>query len=107
MFLTVGAVVAIGYSALAKTALSREFVFTVIMMTVIPKAVNLYFTTTYRVLLQTQQKEYVISTITAVTIGLGHIMNIVAIMIGCEMWMVRFITMCFGVFNSVLITIIA
>jgi len=103
IFLLAGTVIAIAYSFAVNTGLSREFVFTVIMMAVVPQAVNLYFSTTYRVLLQTQQKEYVISAFTALTIGAGHIANIIMIRHGGQMWMVRFITMAFALLNSLLI----
>lgn len=104
LFLFIGLFVAGIYSIIVKTNLEREFVFTVITMAVVPQAFNLYFTTTYRVLLQTQQKEYIISGFTALTIGLGHLANIVMILLGGEMWMVRFITMSFAIVNCLLIT---
>lgn len=105
IFFLLGIIIAIAYSFAAKTQLSREFVFTVIFMTVIPQAVNLYFTTTYRVLLQTQQKEYIISGFTALTIGLGHVANIILIFNHGQMWLVRFITMVFALLNCCLITV--
>lgn len=104
LFLVVGIIVAVLYSLLAKTDLSREFVFTVIFMALVPQAFNLFYTTTYRVLLQTQQKEYIISGFMALTIGLGHITNIVFILHGGQMWMVRFVTMVFAIINCFLIT---
>lgn len=104
LFLLIGTAVAFAYCLAAKTDLSHEFVFTVILMAVIPQAFNLFYTTTYRVLLQTQQKEYVISGFTALTIGLGHIVNIVLIMNNGQMWMVRFVTMIFALINCFLIT---
>lgn len=102
-FLLVGLAVSMGYSLAAKTALEREFVFTVIIMAVIPQALYLYYTTTYVVLLQTQQCEYVVSGFTALTIGLGHITNIILVLNNCEMWMVRFVTMVFAIINCFLI----
>ena len=104
IFLMAGLLVASAYSFTVKTKLSREFVFTVIMMAVVPQAFNLFYTTTYRVLLQTQQKEYIISAFTAFTIGLGHITNIILISLDCKMWVIRFVTMCFAIINSIFIT---
>lgn len=104
LFFSIGLVIAFVYSIVARTALSRELVFTVIIMTVLPQAFNLYYTTTYRVLLQTQQKEYIISGFTALTIGLGHCVNIILIFQGGQMWMVRFVTMFFALVNCFLIT---
>lgn len=103
LFLAVGAGVSIGYGLLANSGLSAGFISTVIFMTVVPAAFNLFYATTYRVLLQTQQKEYIISIITTLTIGLGHISNMVMITLDGPMWMVRFNTMVFAIVNSLLI----
>lgn len=104
LFLVIGTLVSFTYSLVVKTNLSHEFVFTVIFMAVIPQAFNLFYTTTYRVLLQTQQKEYIISGFTALTIGLGHITNIILVLNNGKMWMIRFVTMVFALINCLLIT---
>lgn len=103
IFLVVGLLIAGGYALAVNSALSAELVATVITMTVVPSAFNLFYATTYRVLLQTQQREYVINAITCCTIALGHLGNIVMIRLGGQMWMVRFITMIFSLANSLLI----
>ena len=103
IFFLVGIAVAVVYGLVANSGLPEEFIFTVILMTIAPAAFNLYYATTYRVLLQTQQKEYVINIITICTIGLGHLANIVMISCGGPMWMVRFITMVFAFANSIMI----
>lgn len=103
VFLLVGCMIAVGYGFAVNSALPTEFVATVIVMTVVPAAFNLLYATTYRVLLQTQQKEYVINIITICTIGLGHLGNIIMIKMDGPTWMVRFITMVFGLINSFLI----
>ena len=61
VFLGIGIVIAVLYTLNVNSELSKGFVFTVMIMTLLPQAVNLFFATTYRVLLQTQQKEYVIN----------------------------------------------
>ena len=103
IFLAIGSAVAVGYGFLANSSLPVEFIATVILMTVVPAAFNLFYATTYRVLLQTQQKEYVINVITIFTVGLGHVANIIMILNDGPMWLVRFITMVFALLNSVLI----
>jgi len=103
LFLGVGAAVAGIYAMAANSGLPNEFIATVILMTVVPVAFNLFYATTYRVLLQTQQKEYVINIFTIITLGLGHTANIVMISLGGPMWAVRFITMAFALVNSLLI----
>ena len=105
MFFGIGTLIALGYAMIANSGLPREFIFTVIMMTMIPPACNLFFATTYRVLLQTQQKEYIYSFTTAFTIGLGHICNIIMILSGGSMWMVRVITMSFALLNVLLLVL--
>lgn len=107
IFLAAGSLIAVAYSFVAKTDLPRDFVFTVIFMAVVPQAFNLYFATTYRVLLQAQQREYIINGSTALTVGLGHLVNIVLILNNGQMWTVRFVTMCFALVNSLLITVFA
>lgn len=103
LFLGIGTLVSVGYGFFANSDLPAEFVATVIMMTVVPAAFNLFYTTTYRVLLQTQQKEYIINLVTAFTLGLGHAANIVMILLDGPMWMVRFNTMVCALLNSLLI----
>lgn len=99
----IGLAVSVGYGLVVNSALPQEFIMTVIVMTVAPAAFNLFYATTYRVLLQTQQKEYIINLITTCTIGLGHISNIIMIFADGPMWMVRFNTMMFSFLNSLMI----
>ena len=103
LFLAVGTVATVGYTFVVNSQLPSEIIFTVLWMTVFPAAFNLFFATTYRVVLQAQQKEYIINGITAVTIGTGHIVNIFLVTHGGQMWMVRFVTMFFSLVNSTLI----
>lgn len=103
IFFAVGTAVSVGFAMVANSSLDREFIATVIMMTMIPPAFNLFYATTYRVLLQTQQKEYVVSFTTTVTIGLGHLANIIMISKGGPMWMVRVNTMTFSLLSYVII----
>lgn len=103
VFFAVGLLAAGGYAFAVNSGLPRTFIATVIIMTVVPAAFNLFYATTYRVLLQTQQKEYIINLITMLTVGLGHISNIAMIALDGPMWMVRFNTMVFSLLNSVVI----
>ncbi len=103
LFLTIGIAIGAVYGFAAQSQLPWEFIFTLIVMTVVPAAFNLYYATTYRVLLQTQQKEYIISLFTILTVGLGHLANIGMIMMDGPMWMVRCNTMVFTLLNSLLI----
>lgn len=103
LFFLVGTAVSVGYAMLANSSMEREFIATVIMMTMIPPAFNLFFASTYRVLLQAQQKEYIVSFTTTATIGLGHLCNIFMITSGGPMWMVRVNTMTFSLLSYIII----
>lgn len=103
IFLVIGIAISVGYGFVVNSSLKTEFVITVILMTVIPAAFNLFYATTYRVLLQTQQKEYIINIITIITLFLGHFSNIIMILVNGPMWMVRFNTMIFSIVNSLMI----
>ena len=103
LFLVIGGVTAAVYGVAVQSQLPWEFIFTLIVMTVVPAAFNLYYATTYRVLLQTQQREYIISLFTILTIGLGHLSNIGLILLDGPMFMVRCNTMLFTLLNSLLI----
>ena len=103
LFLAIGIAIAGVYGFAAQSQLPWEFIFTLIVMTVVPAAFNLFYATTYRVLLQTQQKEYIISLFTILTVGMGHLANIGMIILGGPMWMVRCNTMVFTLINSLLI----
>jgi len=103
-FLLIGIVVSFVYSYLVNSSLSKELAFFVILMAVFPQAVNLLYTSTYRVILQTQQKEYIINCFTALTIGLGHLTNIIVILCNGQMWMIRFVTMVYALLNCFIIS---
>lgn len=103
LFLGIGVAVAAVYGLCANSSLSWEFIFTLIVMTVVPAAFNLYYATTYRVLLQTQQKEFIVNIFTVITVALGHWANILMINANGPMWMVRFNTMVFTLANSLLL----
>lgn len=103
--LFLGALVALLYSILINSNLSKELVFSVIFMTVVSTVFNLYYATTYRVLLQSNQKEYIINIIMSVCVGLGHIFNILVVFFNGSMWLIRFTTMLFSILSSLLIGI--
>ncbi len=103
LFLLAGLVVAMGYAFAINSGLSTELVFSVISMALVPAAFNLYLATTYRVLLQAQQKEYIIHLSTMFTVICGYGANVAVILLNGPMWMIRFTTMAFALLNSVLI----
>lgn len=107
LFFVCGVIISVVYVFIVNSDLDSILVFFTIIMTVVPSAFNLYYATTYRVLIQTMQKEYIINFANVITIGLGHIFTIIMIICGGSVWMVRFITMIFSVINSILIALYA
>ncbi|MGI6665404.1 MAG: hypothetical protein ACOX3W_08390 [Christensenellaceae bacterium] len=103
IFLGVGAFVATGYTFIVNSNLPSELIFTTMLMAIVPAAFNLYYAMKYRILLQADQKEYVISFISLLTVSAGHIINIIAIQNGGQMWMIRASTMLMALINSLLI----
>lgn len=107
LFFSFGFIISVVYVFIVNSDLDSILVFFTIIITVIPSAFNLYYATTYRVLIQTMQKEYIINFANVITIGLGHITTIIMIICDGSVWMVRFITMIFSVINSILIALYA
>lgn len=103
LFLCAGMVAAAAYTAAVNSGLHKGLIAAVILMTVAPQAFQLFYATTYRVYLQAQQKEYMISFITMLTVGVGHVVNMGLILCGGAMWMVRFTTMAAAFANSFMI----
>ncbi len=101
--LIVGIALSIGYSLIVNTDLSRLLALAVLVMTILPVSFNFYFATKYRIILQAEQKEYVISFVTLFTTSLGYVINIIAMHMGCTMWFIRFTTMVFAIINSFII----
>ncbi|MEK5435778.1 MULTISPECIES: hypothetical protein [Paenibacillus] len=106
VFFCVGIIVTIFYGFLVKTTLNDTIIFLVLIMTFLPAAINLYYTMKYRILIQAEQKEYIISLITVLTITAGHIINI-SLIYGnfSAMWGVRLVVMICSLVNSTLIVI--
>lgn len=107
VFLSIGIVISVGYAFLVNSLLSRGLIALVIFMAIVPQAFNFFYSISYRVLLQSQQKEYVISLSTSLTLGLGYITNIIIIKNGGSMWMIRFVTMLFSIINCFIVAGIA
>lgn len=103
VFFAVGILVSRIYAINAKSNLSDELITAIIVMTVTPAAFNLFHAAAFRVLLQAKQQEYVISLMTASTIGIGHLLNIITMVLGGSMWMIRCNTMILAVINNLLI----
>ena len=105
VFLGAGLVVSGGYTFLAGSELPRLDIFLILVMAVLPLSVNFLFAIKYRILIQSEQKEYVISALSIASVSLGYAVNIVAVRLGAPMLAVRAITMIFGFAQSLFIII--
>ncbi len=105
LFFLLGLIGAFTYSFIINSNLSRSFVFAVIIMAVLPSAFNLFFATKYRILIQADQKEYVISLITLFTISISYIINIIIAYLNAPMILIRVTTMIFLFLQSFLISL--
>lgn len=104
IFLVVGIISALVYSGFVVSSLNREIICSIIVMAVIPSAVNLFFATKYRVVIQAHQKEYVISLISLITVCCGHAVNIISLLyFDINMIQVRIVTMVFALLQSLLL----
>lgn len=102
-FLLIGIISSFGYSALVKSGLPREIATLTFLMTVVSTFFNLVYATKYRILLQTEQKEYVLNYLSMGTVLLAQSMIIVTVYSGGHMLLVRFVTMIAYIINSLLI----
>lgn len=103
-FMLLGVVIAFIYAIIVNTELDRRLIFYILIMTFLPNAVNLYFTMKYRVLIQAEQKEYIISGITFVTSAIAYILNILLLLLNIsKMWYVRTIISTLSLINSAVI----
>jgi len=92
--LGVGLLVAVVYSFSVKSTISYWLVFGLMLTVLLPTCINLGVTTKYRVILLTEQKEYIISIISTVTYLVGNLVAIFAIhTFGCSLLFARIIIM--------------
>ena len=77
-----GAALALGYSFVVQSGYSQPLIFCVFLMTLLPVSFNFYYATKYRILLQAEQSEYVISLFTIMTNALGYGVNILLLYLG-------------------------
>lgn len=104
LFLGLGIVVAFIYSILVQSIMDRSLIFTIVMMAIFPSAINLYFATKYRILIQAEQKEYIISLVSIMTVFSGHLINITLLQFfNINMINIRFVTMIFSLLQSLLL----
>lgn len=103
IFLSIGIVASVVYSMVINSELSRETATLTFLMTVISTSFNLIYSTKYRILLQAEQREYILNFIKIGTIITSQCLIISIIFLNSHMLLVRFITMVGDIINSLLI----
>ncbi len=105
LFLSLGVVATLLYSLLVSTDVPYWVVVYVFIMSLLPPAVNIYLALKYRAILLSDQKEYVVSLFTLITVTLGYALTIVAIQSGCGFWSIKLFITTFSIINSIAIAI--
>jgi len=103
IFLSIGIVASVGYSMVINSELPIEIAILTFLMTVASTALNLLYATKYSILLQTEQREYLLNFIKLGTVLLSQFMIIAIIFLHGHMLLVRFATMVGVMINSLLI----
>lgn len=106
VFFLVGSIVAFVFTLSIKTSLSHTVSFCVFIMLVLSTGFGLFHATKYKVLFQSDQKEYIINTISIITYTLSYFFMYIAILVRCNMLILRLIVMMFALINSILVGVI-
>lgn len=103
LFLIAGILISLLYSLIIKTNLSIEIAIFTFLMATTSSAFNLYFAMKYRIFLQTEQKEYILNTISIFTLILSQSLIILSIFMNGNMLSVRLFIMLGAILNSIII----
>lgn len=103
LFLVTGITISVLYSFVIKTNLPREIALLTFLMATISSAFNLYFAMKYRILLQTEQKEYILNSISTFTLMLTQSFIVLSVLANGKMLNVRVFIMIGAIVNSILI----
>lgn len=103
VFFIVGLGASIIYSLIINSALSPMISFLVFFMTILSTAFNLSYATKYRILLQSENKEYVLNSLQIITLLVSQLLIVIAIVFNGHMLLVRLATVIGAMVNSLLI----
>ena len=103
VFLGIGLAGSVVYCFVVKTQLPRIDALLILFMAVLPSAFNFFYSTKYRILLQAEQKEYIISLAGISTVTIGYLVNIIVVLLRAPMLTVRFVTMISTFFQCIVI----
>jgi hypothetical protein len=102
-FFLIGSGTSIVYALIINSDLSSMTSFLVFFMTIVSTSFNLLYATKYRILLQSENKEYILNSIQIFTLILGQSLILATIFLNGHMLFVRFSTMLGSILNSLLI----
>lgn len=103
LFLFLGVLISYIYSFFVTSELDQPIINTIFIMAIFPSGINLYFATKYRILIQAEQKEYIISIISMITVFGSHISNIIFLsLFDTNMLVIRLNTMIFSLTQAFL-----
>lgn len=104
-FFIFGIVISYIYAHIIRTEISFYIVFIVFFMTIVSTTINLIFETKYRILLQSEQKEYIIDSINILTMIFAQLLILLVVKMKWNMLLIRFFSMMAVLLSSVLIII--
>lgn len=100
IFLSLGFVVAMGYSFLIKSNLDYLTVFLIFMMVIITTSYQLLFVIKCQIMFQANQKEYIYMISSIVVNVLSSVTTIALILLKTDMLLIRFVIMLFALLNG-------
>ncbi|GAB1431751.1 hypothetical protein MASR2M29_03760 [Spirochaetota bacterium] len=106
IFFFIGSSASIIYALIINSDLSPMTSFLVFFMTVVSTSFNLSYATKFRILLQSENKEYILNSIQIITLILSQLLILATIFSNGNMLLVRLSTMLGSIINSFLIAII-
>lgn len=106
LFLLIGSVVSFFYAQVINSELSPVISLATFLMTIISTTVNLSYATKFRIIIQSENKEYILNYIQIGTLILSQLMILLTIYLSGHMLLVRFSTMVGAIVNSWLIGLV-
>ena len=103
VFLIAGVAFSFIYALLIQTEVYYFNIVTLFLMSIIPNGINLLIAIKYKSLLLSNQKEYIISIFSLVTVLLGYVVSILLMCFHCGFWAIKIGPFAFSIINSLLI----
>lgn len=105
LFFSFGIISSLIYSFFIKSSFNFSFVFSLFLIAMLPTGLNLLLAVKYRVIIQMDQKEYIINLINIITILCTHLLNIFIAIQKFNIILIRINTMIFSLLNILLIVL--